>query len=81
MNSVLQKIQQHAAVLPLALQAELLNYTIYLEYKAHGGANLTAKEQQGEETLEWQNLMLAQTHSLTDWDNAEDEVWNDVPAI
>nr|VFK60800.1 MAG: hypothetical protein BECKTUN1418F_GA0071002_12305 [Candidatus Kentron sp. TUN]VFK63683.1 MAG: hypothetical protein BECKTUN1418D_GA0071000_12225 [Candidatus Kentron sp. TUN]VFK70083.1 MAG: hypothetical protein BECKTUN1418E_GA0071001_12334 [Candidatus Kentron sp. TUN] len=30
---------------------------------------------------EWQNLMLAQADSLTDWDNAEDEVWNDAPAI
>lgn len=68
MNSVLREIQQHAAVLPLALQSELLNYTIYLEYKA-------------QDALEWNNLMLAQANSLTDWDNAEDEVWNDVPAI
>jgi hypothetical protein len=68
MNSVLREIQQHAAVLPLALQAELLNYTIYLENKA-------------QDALEWNNLMLAQANSLTDWDNAEDEVWNDVSAI
>ena len=34
MNSVLREIQQHAAVLPLALQVELLNYTIYLEQRA-----------------------------------------------
>lgn len=34
MNSVLREIQQHAAVLPLALQAELLNYTMYLEQRA-----------------------------------------------
>ncbi len=68
MNSVLKEIQQHAAVLPLALQAELLNYTIYLENKA-------------QDALEWNNLMLAQANSLTDWDNAEDEVWNDVSAI
>ena len=34
MNSVLQEIQQHAAVLPMALQSELLNYTIHLEQKA-----------------------------------------------
>ena len=68
MNSVLREIQQHAAVLPLALQAELLNYTMYLEQKA-------------QEAQEWNNLMLAQASSLTDWDNAEDEVWNDVPAI
>lgn len=68
MNSVLREIQQHAAVLPLALQAELLNYTMYLEQRA-------------QEAQEWNNLMLAQAKSLTDWDNAEDEVWNDVPAI
>ena len=68
MNSVLREIQQHAAVLPLALQAELLNYTMYLEQRA-------------QEAQEWDNLMLAQASSLTDWDNAEDEVWNDVPAI
>ena len=68
MNSVLREIQQHAAVLPLALQAELLNYTMYLEQRA-------------QEAQEWYNLMLAQASSLTDWDNAEDEVWNDVPAI
>ncbi len=68
MNSVLREIQQHAAVLPLALQAELLNYTMYLEQRA-------------QEAQEWNNLMLAQASSLTDWDNAEDEVWNDVPAI
>jgi hypothetical protein len=81
MNSVLEEIQQHAAALPSELQVELLNYLIYLEHKAHGNANLFAKEQQREETLEWQNLMLAQAVSLTDWDNTEDEVWNDVPAI
>lgn len=68
MNSVLQEIQQHAAVLPMALQSELLNYTIHLKQKA-------------QDALEWNNLMLAQASALTDWDNAEDEVWNDVPAI
>jgi retron-type reverse transcriptase len=34
MNTILQQVQQHAASLPLALQAELLNYAIYLEQKA-----------------------------------------------
>lgn len=68
MNSVLQEIQQRAAVLPLALQSELLNYTIYLAQKA-------------QEAREWNNLMLAQASALTDWDNAEDEVWSDAPAI
>lgn len=34
MNVILQQIQQHAAVLPLSSQAELLNYAVYLEQKA-----------------------------------------------
>ena len=33
MNAILQQIQYHAAVLPLSLQAELLNYAVYLEQK------------------------------------------------
>lgn len=33
MNTLLQQLQQHAAVLPSSLQAELLNYAIYLEQK------------------------------------------------
>jgi hypothetical protein len=36
MNAILQQVQQHAATLPLALQAELLNYALYLEQKAQG---------------------------------------------
>jgi hypothetical protein len=35
MNAILQQIQQHAAFLPLSSQAELLNYAVYLEQKAH----------------------------------------------
>ncbi|MDD2610303.1 MAG: hypothetical protein PHX60_11580 [Giesbergeria sp.] len=46
MNSVLQEIQQRAAVLPLALQSKLLNYTMYLTQKA-------------QEAREWNKLMLA----------------------
>ena len=52
MNSILIEIQQHAAVLPLALQSELLNYTMYLENKVHGSANLTTKAQQRERFAE-----------------------------
>jgi predicted LPLAT superfamily acyltransferase len=36
MNSILQQLQQHAAALSTPLQAELLNYAIYLEQKAQG---------------------------------------------
>jgi hypothetical protein len=34
MNTLLQQLQHHASVLPPPLQAELLNYAIYLEQKA-----------------------------------------------
>lgn len=34
MNSLLQQLQEHASALPSPLQAELLNYAIYLEQKA-----------------------------------------------
>ena len=34
MNKILQQIQHHAAALPLASQAELLQYAVYLEQKA-----------------------------------------------
>lgn len=81
MNRVLKEIQQHAELLPLAQQAELLNYTIYLEYKAHRGTETTDEAAQRQDAEAWNNLMLAQAHSLTDWDNDDDEVWNDVPAI
>ena len=46
---------------------EILNFALFLR--------------QREEAREWQNLMLAQAESLNDWDNAEDEVWNNVPAV
>lgn len=49
MNTILQQVQHHAAVLPLALQAELLNYVIYLEQKAQSVIPATTndtKEQQ-----------------------------------
>lgn len=34
MNTLLQQLQQHASALPASLQAELLNYAIYLEQRA-----------------------------------------------
>ena len=36
MSTILEQIQRHAAILPLASQAELLNYAVYLEQKAQG---------------------------------------------
>ena len=46
MNTILQQVQQHAAVLPLTLQAELLNYAIYLEQKTHGGVSASPRQEQ-----------------------------------
>jgi len=43
-NAILQQVQQHATALPLALQAELLNYAIYLEKKTRGSALTTSKK-------------------------------------
>jgi hypothetical protein len=42
MNAILQQIQQHAATLPLSLQAELLNYAVYLEQKTREKAPVTS---------------------------------------
>ena len=46
MNILLQQLQHHAAVLPPPLQAELLNYAIYLEQKAKA-RNTTADSEHG----------------------------------
>jgi len=55
MNAILHQVQQHAADLPLALQAELLNYAIYLEQKAQGvipAITKDSKEQQRKQLAE-----------------------------
>lgn len=49
MDALLLQVQQHAADLPLPLQAELLNYTLYLEQKARDSVNLTPKVQRLED--------------------------------
>lgn len=53
--------------LPDTLIQEVIDFALFLK--------------QREEQAEWQNLQQAQTLSLHDWNNPEDEVWNDVPAI
>ncbi len=53
--------------LPEAMAQEVLDFALFLR--------------QREENAEWQNLMLAQSSALADWENDEDEAWNDVPAI
>jgi len=52
MNAIMQQVQQHAAALPLALQAELLNYAIYLEQKAQGGISAIPQKQRRERLAE-----------------------------
>ncbi|MBU0501424.1 MAG: DUF2281 domain-containing protein [Gammaproteobacteria bacterium] len=62
-----EQVYQTVKPMPEALVQEVLDFVLFLR--------------QREESQEWRNLMLAQADSLADWDNAEDEVWNDVPAI
>lgn len=51
MNSLLQQLQQHAAALSPPLQAELLNYAIYLEGKAKEPAAPAASDPQRRQRL------------------------------
>jgi Protein of unknown function (DUF2281) len=62
-----EEVYQAVKPLPDSIVQEVLDFALFLR--------------QREEALEWRNLMLAQTSSFTDWDNLEDEVWNNVPAI
>ena len=62
-----EQVYQTVKPLPEPIVQEILDFALFLR--------------QREEALEWQNLMLAQTGSFADWDNAEDEVWNNVPAV
>lgn len=65
--SLAEQVYQTVKPLPEAMVQEILDFALFLR--------------QREEKTEWQNLMLAQINSFTDWDNDEDEVWNNVPAI
>jgi hypothetical protein len=61
-----EKIYQTVKPLHESIAQEVLDFALFLR--------------QREENSEWQNLMMAQSSALVDWDNDEDEVWNDVPA-
>ncbi len=65
--SLAEQVYQAVKPLPDPIVQEILDFALFLR--------------QREESFEWQNLMLAQTSSFTDWDNIEDEVWDNVPAI
>jgi hypothetical protein len=65
--SLAEQVYQTIKPLPEPIVQEILDFALFLR--------------QREEQAEWQNFMIAQTCSLTNWDNVEDEVWNNVPAI
>ena len=65
--SLAKQVYQTIKSLPEPLVQEILDFALFLRHR--------------EENADWQNLMLAQTCSFADWDNVEDEVWNNVPAV
>ena len=62
-----EQLYQTVKPLPEPIVQEILDFALFL--------------QQREDAADWQNLVSAQAASLADWDNSEDEVWNDIPAI
>ncbi|WP_416669428.1 hypothetical protein [Egbenema bharatensis] len=71
MNSILQQLQHHAAALPPALQAELLNYAIYLEQKAQANPVPAMDSNQKRERLA---AALAQAAALNPYGDVADPV-------
>ncbi|MCC5898443.1 MAG: DUF2281 domain-containing protein [Phormidium sp. BM_Day4_Bin.17] len=75
MDSILQTLQQHAAALPPTLQAELLNYAIYLTQKALNNAAPSSARKQKRERL---SEALAQAAALNPYGDIADPVaWQD----
>lgn len=71
MNSILQQLQHQAAALPPALQAELLNYAIYLAQKAQANpVSATARNQKRERFA----AALAQAAALNPYGEIADPV-------
>lgn len=65
--STAEQVLEELRHLPPSLQKEVLDFAHFLRHKR--------------ESSEQSDLQLAQQTSLkNDWDNADDEVWNDVPA-
>lgn len=62
-----EQLYQTVKPLPEPIVQEILDFALFL--------------QQREDAADWQNIVSAQAASLSDWDNSEDEVWNDIPAI
>jgi hypothetical protein len=65
--SLAEQVYQTIKPLPEPIVQEILDFALFLR--------------QREEQAEWQNFKDAQNCSLADWDNVEDEVWNNVPAV
>jgi hypothetical protein len=65
--SLAEQVYQTVKPLPEDMVQEVLDFALFLRHR--------------DENTEWQNLILAQTSALTDWENDEDEVWNNVPAV
>ena len=65
--SLAEQVYQTIKPLPEAMVQQVLDFALFLS--------------QREENAEWQNLEEAQARSLADWDNAEDEVWDNVLGI
>lgn len=65
--SLAEQVYQTVKPLPESIVQEVLDFALCLR--------------QREESLEWQNIMFAQANSFAAWDNAEDEVSNNVPAV
>jgi hypothetical protein len=65
--SLAEQVYQTIKSLPEPMLQEILDFALFLR--------------QREEQAEWQNIMNAQACSFADWDNVEDEVWDNVPAI
>jgi hypothetical protein len=65
--SLAEIVYQTIKPLPEPMIREVLDFALFV--------------QQQTEKKEWQNLMDGQSASLSDWDNAEDEVWNDAQTL
>jgi hypothetical protein len=65
--SLAEQVYQTIKPLPDSKVQEILDFALFLRER--------------EEKAEWHNLITAQTISLADWDNLENEVWNNVPSI
>jgi len=65
--SLAEQVYQVVMPLPESMVQEVLDFALFLR--------------QREENADWLNLQLAQSSALKDWDNQDDEIWNDVPAI